>query len=72
MIPNESFWSLIAFDPRRADAIEQVEEAVTKWGMKFSKEEIDLMLGGNAQQIFKIPDDFRKNPKLTNIDGLKD
>jgi hypothetical protein len=39
--------------------------------MKFSKEEIDLMLGGNAQQIFKIPDDFRKNPKLTNIDGLK-
>ena len=44
MIPNESFWSLIAFDPRQADAIEQVEEAVTKWGMKSSKEEIDLML----------------------------
>jgi len=27
LIPNESFWSLIAFDPRQADAIEQVEEA---------------------------------------------
>ena len=38
--------------------------------MKFSKEEIDLMLGGNAQRIFKIPDGFRENPKLTNIDGL--
>ena len=72
MIPNESFWSLIAFDPRQADAIEQVEEAVTKWGMKFSKEEIEMMLGKNAQQIFNIPDDFRKNPKLTNIDGLKE
>ena len=45
---------------------------MTKWGMKFSKEEIDVMMGGNAQQMFNIPDAFRKNPKLTNIDGLKE
>jgi hypothetical protein len=40
--------------------------------MKCNKEENNLMRGGNTQQIFMIPDDFRTNPGLTNIDGLKE
>jgi hypothetical protein len=49
-------------------------ESCAKWqnNFKFSKEEKDLTLGENAQQLFKFPSDFRKTPKLTNIDGLKE
>jgi predicted TIM-barrel fold metal-dependent hydrolase len=43
-----------------------------KTNVKFSKEEMEMVLGRNAQELFKIPDDFRKNPKMTNIDGLKE